>query len=242
MKTSTFLLLYQLLGVALCGPYGENIYVSQKKNWLEARTYCREHYTSVSSFYSLNEIQELTGNDTKTIWTGYKVEVNESNQSSAAESGLLSLLSQQEVQENSPGCVVLDEGQLLLKKCELKYPFFCFLSHLDLVRENKTWEDALEHCRSLNKDLISLPSESALHEVLLASGKLQASFVWTGARYLADNWLWMDGTSSTYNSWSQGEEPSCPAQSDHCGALSLEEEVLESWDCDDRLNFICRNV
>uniref|UniRef100_A0A3B3BVU8 C-type lectin domain-containing protein n=1 Tax=Oryzias melastigma TaxID=30732 RepID=A0A3B3BVU8_ORYME len=206
--------------------------------FLRAKEYCRLHYTDVSSIYFLT--QELTDTDVKrNIWTGYNME---SNQSSATETGLLSLLSQQEVQGNSPTCVLFDEGQLLLKDCEIKNKFYCFWSNLDLVTENKTWEEALEHCRSQDKELISLPSESALHEVLLASGQLHTSFLWTGARYLAGSWLWMDGTSPTYNCWSQGQEPSCPALSNHCGALSLEEEVLESWDCDDKLNFVCRNV
>lgn len=50
--------------------------------------------------------------------------------------------------------------------CEEKFPFYCFHSSLVLVKENKTGKEALEHCHRLDKELVSLTSESALTKSL----------------------------------------------------------------------------
>lgn len=35
------------------------------------------------------------------------------------------------------------------QNCSARFPFVCFRDNLVLVKENKTWEEALEHCRAL---------------------------------------------------------------------------------------------
>uniref|UniRef100_UPI0037E8B69E snaclec agglucetin subunit beta-1-like n=1 Tax=Semicossyphus pulcher TaxID=241346 RepID=UPI0037E8B69E len=108
------------------------------------------------------------------------------------------------------------------------------------VWENKTWEEAMEHCHHMQKELVSLPSESALKEVLKVSRSAQTDRVWTGLRYLADTWLWVKGEEVEYKAWGQGETTNCPAPSRRCGALSLKDEHWESWDCADKLYFVCQ--
>ncbi|XP_071766614.2 snaclec purpureotin subunit beta-like [Centroberyx gerrardi] len=115
--------------------------------------------------------------------------------------------------------------------------FFCL--SLIVVKEKKTWEEALQHCREQHTDLTSLVSET---EVLLAQREIweaqTTEHVWTGLRYLADRWLWVNGDPLEYQAWSQGEQQQCPAWSQRCGAVSKEGE-WESRDCQERLHFIC---
>lgn len=46
--------------------------------------------------------------------------------------------------------------QMSTQDCTARFPFVCLKENLVLVKENKTWEEALEHCRALNYELISL--------------------------------------------------------------------------------------
>lgn len=40
--------------------------------------------------------------------------------------------------------------------CTARFPFVCLRENLILVRENKTWQEALEHCRAYNYELVSV--------------------------------------------------------------------------------------
>uniref|UniRef100_A0A3Q3H1C7 Snaclec subunit B-like n=1 Tax=Kryptolebias marmoratus TaxID=37003 RepID=A0A3Q3H1C7_KRYMA len=119
-----------------------------------------------------------------------------------------------------------------------KHSFFCF--DLTVVQEEKTWEEALEHCRKNNGHLTSLLSVT---ENLLATNEIQQSSirerVWIGLRYLGDSWMWVNGAPLEYDAWSQGgdQDRQCPMKR-RCGALT-KEGVWESWDCQEKLSFIC---
>uniref|UniRef100_UPI0037E96B60 snaclec VP12 subunit B-like n=1 Tax=Semicossyphus pulcher TaxID=241346 RepID=UPI0037E96B60 len=116
--------------------------------------------------------------------------------------------------------------------------FFCF--HLIVDDVQKTWEEALQHCRETHTDLTSLHSET---EKLLALTEIQHDHiterVWIGLRYLVDSWLWVDGDTVVYEAWPQGgdQDFQCPIRK-RCGALTKEGQ-WENWDCEEKLNFIC---
>ncbi|TNN51515.1 hypothetical protein EYF80_038256 [Liparis tanakae] len=110
--------------------------------------------------------------------------------------------------------------------CSGKHHFFCSYHNLVLVKENKTWEEAMELCRDQKKDLVTLPSAYALSETLAISQGAQTDLVWTGLRYLADRWLWVSGETRNHV-----DAPQCPGWSHHCGALSLTENNVVAWDC-----------
>ncbi|KAM3624111.1 uncharacterized protein V6R79_019077 [Siganus canaliculatus] len=103
-----------------------------------------------------------------------------------------------------------------------------------------SWEHALRYCRENHNTLTSLDSET---EHLLALTEIQqdpiTERVWIGLKYLADSWMWVDGSPLEYQVWPQGgdQDHQCPIWS-RCGALS-KGGLWQSWDCEDRLNFIC---
>uniref|UniRef100_A0A3P9MJ99 C-type lectin domain-containing protein n=1 Tax=Oryzias latipes TaxID=8090 RepID=A0A3P9MJ99_ORYLA len=116
--------------------------------------------------------------------------------------------------------------------------FFCL--NLIVVQEEKTWEEALEHCRENHDDLTSLLSET---ENLLAQREIQdptvTQRVWVGLRFLGDTWLWVNGDPLEFQAWNQTGDPDQqnPVQK-RCGALSKQGE-WENRDCQEKLNFIC---
>lgn len=42
------------------------------------------------------------------------------------------------------------------KSCTARFPFVCYKSNVVLVKEEKTWEEALEHCQAHSYKLVSL--------------------------------------------------------------------------------------
>lgn len=120
-----------------------------------------------------------------------------------------------------------------------KFSFFCFHNNMVLVKENKTWEEALDHCRSQNMELVSLLSTTALVQVLQTSKATETDHVWISLHYLAGTWLWVDRAIDDQQSRIPQELPQCPTWTHRCAAFSLSKQRLDSWDCADRLNFIC---
>ncbi|XP_038129420.1 secretory phospholipase A2 receptor-like [Cyprinodon tularosa] len=116
--------------------------------------------------------------------------------------------------------------------------FFCL--NMIVVQERKTWEDALEHCRKNDGDLISLLSEveNYISKIKIEDSALTHQ-VWIGMRYLGDSWMWVNGDPVLYTaSTTKGDRDyQCPRLR-RCGALTKEGK-WESRDCEEKLNFIC---
>uniref|UniRef100_UPI0037E7F20B dromaiocalcin-1-like n=1 Tax=Semicossyphus pulcher TaxID=241346 RepID=UPI0037E7F20B len=109
------------------------------------------------------------------------------------------------------------------------------------VEVEKTWEEALQYCRETHTDLTCLHSETEkLHVLSGIQHDHITERVWIGLRYLADSWLWVDGDPVVYEAWPQGgdQDYQCPIRK-RCGALTKEGQ-WENWDCEEKLNFICK--
>lgn len=245
MKKSAliFLILTGLFEVALCNLYGKNIYYTKLKTWSEARKYCREHHTDLSSITGQDENQKLlderyTNSRSVRAWIGLYRDENNMWKWSGGKKALFNRSRLMNTNEENR-CVVQNEQGWWKMDCEDEFNFYCFESSMVLVKENKTWEEAMEQCRQQHTDLVSLCDESALIKTLQACREAQTDHVWIGLRYLAGNWLWVNGDNMRYYAWREEKAPQCPAKSCLCGALSLEGQLWDSRDCEDKLNFVC---
>ncbi|XP_031727576.1 secretory phospholipase A2 receptor-like [Anarrhichthys ocellatus] len=239
MKKSTLrcLVLTCFFEVALCG---WNTYVKKSKTWSEARDYCREHHADLSSISNREEDENLQQRRSLRGWIGLQNDSHDGWKWSGGQNASFFNWLEEENQPNpNKGCVLHSKKGWRTMDCNSNRRFYCFQNTLVLVKENKTWEEAMEQCREQHNDLVSLPSESALVETLKTSKEAQTDRVWTGLRYLSDDWLWVNGENVSYQAWSRAETPQRPAWTHHCGALSLKGGHLESWDCADKLNFVC---
>ncbi|KAK0138636.1 C-type mannose receptor 2 [Merluccius polli] len=138
-------------------------------------------------------------------------------------------------------CAIIRLGKLNDVNCLKEYPFVCRSDNLVLVKENKTWEEASDHCRVLDmgwgkfyenpvSDLLSLHTREDFAYAKGIVSKAQTDEVWIGLRWLADQWLWMDGKTARYM-------PVCPANGMNCGTLS--EKGKQARNCVERRNFFC---
>ncbi|XP_015228856.1 PREDICTED: secretory phospholipase A2 receptor-like [Cyprinodon variegatus] len=142
-------------------------------------------------------------------------------------------------------CVTISSLTNLMdtKECDARLPFICSWNGKKsflLVKEKKSWEEALEHCRSLNDiglqfDLVSVESGDDYENMMSTVMEANTDEVWTGLRFLGDEWLWVNGGNT-----SNIEMPQCPTQEQHCGALSKTSTgSVEARHCSEPKNFLC---
>ncbi|XP_055799584.1 macrophage mannose receptor 1-like, partial [Salvelinus fontinalis] len=126
--------------------------------------------------------------------------------------------------------------------CITEHPFICYDDKLVLVSENKTWSEALWHCRHLNMELVSVHNHSIQHWVKQEAKMASSPYVWLGLRYTCtlDFWFWVNGEESCYHNWADGEGYS--TSKEQCGNTGAIERDGGKWvglPETDKFNFIC---
>ncbi|CAI5662981.1 unnamed protein product [Oreochromis niloticus] len=134
------------------------------------------------------------------------------------------------VYKNTPGLVILCEVTMKGRK---KEPF-------KLIKENKTWEDALYHCREEHMDLVSILDKETQGWVGLEAQKADTPFVWLGLHYSCtlDLWFWADDHCVGFDRWAPDETRT--ADCSMSGAMNTSGNHL--WykkSVYDKYNFIC---
>ncbi|XP_053093187.1 E-selectin-like [Pangasianodon hypophthalmus] len=239
MLSLFFSVLVLLFGVA-AGMTREYISVTMTKNWTDAQKHCRENYRDLATITNNEENQRLNaikgGSDS--VWIGmYRDEINVdfwlwSDGTSS------SFFQWNTNQPNNNGgnqnCVEIEPGGWNDQRCYEDRRFVCY-QFLVLVKENKTWEEALEYCRMNYTGLASPASVTQLQLAEMESSQTQTDRVWAGLRFQNGKWLWVSkeplGTLVSL--------PSCPAPRYRCGARNTKTHLWENRDCNEKLNFLC---
>uniref|UniRef100_A0A673BQ71 C-type lectin domain-containing protein n=1 Tax=Sphaeramia orbicularis TaxID=375764 RepID=A0A673BQ71_9TELE len=221
--------------------FGKYVYISNGLPWKQAQNFCRIHFTDLSPITSLSE-EDLLKNVTAGIvrgrfWTGLHwnkthwkwsggytgnipagiVGVHHSGKQSATFNPYLKVWSAENTRTELPFlCINLVNGEM-----------------------RKSWEEALESCRQNHTSLTTLTSEA---EFVQVKRKIRQDHitdrVWIGLRFLRNRWMWMSRDPLVYQTHPEAsQDHQCPATG-RCGALN-KQGLLENWDCQDKLNFIC---
>nr|XP_043886474.1 forkhead box protein R1 isoform X1 [Solea senegalensis] len=215
-------------------------FIPQSKTWEEAVDYC-DHmpgYHNMPFFTSSNDIDSAFRPQDFQVWTGlyrhggtWKWSKGFSEYRNWSPSH----------PQNNGDCVSISSlgKQMSVQDCSSQCPFICSHDNLVLVKENKTWEEALEHCRALgNHDLISVQPGSDLDFIMRRVMEADTEKVWTGLRFLAGQWLWVNQADMSYSGL-----PDCPLEWQHCGALSKDDgENIKIRECSERRNFLCYKI
>ncbi|KAJ4946911.1 hypothetical protein JOQ06_008954 [Pogonophryne albipinna] len=145
---------------------------------------------------------------------------------------------------NDSDCVSISSlgKKMATQNCSDRFPFLCIRDNLVLVKENKTWREALDHCRALNSpyissirfELVSVQPED--HDNVMNKVKEgDTEEVWAGLRFLAGHWVWVNGANMVYS-----HLPPCPPVEQGCGVLSKNGTGrVEITDCTEKRNFLC---
>lgn len=218
-----FTLLLILLGMsALLGKY---IYIEKWVTWHEAQYYCRLFHTDLAPISSNSDIQSIQRLTTvyNYFWIGLERNATDWDKWMWSGGGEESTFywGAWEPQDNPDETYVIMHNYLWYNAPgNLNLPFFCYSVHV--VREEKTWEEALEYCREHHRDLASITSKTELMLIQRELNKNDTTErVWMGLRFLAGSWMWTDGRRLRYKAWDQQGQPSCPEIDLTCGALQV---------------------
>ncbi|CAI5693931.1 uncharacterized protein LOC116323011 [Oreochromis aureus] len=126
----------------------------------------------------------------------------------------------------------------------------CNDTDLQFHSVNKTWIDALEHCRQENSSLVEIYNDTVGVEVknLLQNKTDSHTGVWVGLERSIfgknPEWKWISGSKVSYYQWNN----SFPVNSlnNHCGKIISVNEAKEiKWldaNCHEKLPFICQRL
>ncbi|XP_029282237.1 macrophage mannose receptor 1-like [Cottoperca gobio] len=217
-------------------------FIPQSKSWLEAQQYCREVFHDLATFRTDSDLNLGVVEQDFPVWTGlhrdggtwrWSTGLSEYRNWASSEPG------------NNGDCVSISSSdkEMATQNCTARFPFVCFRDNLVLVKENKTWREALEHCRALSSpyssnlryELLSVQPGEDHEYVLNRVMEADTEEVWAGLRFLAGHWLWVNGASMLYS-----DLPLCPLFTQHCGVLSKNNTgSVEITDCSEKRNFLC---
>uniref|UniRef100_A0A3B3ZAU7 C-type lectin domain-containing protein n=1 Tax=Periophthalmus magnuspinnatus TaxID=409849 RepID=A0A3B3ZAU7_9GOBI len=133
------------------------------------------------------------------------------------------------------------KGTFIRDHCDQTRPFICYDDIFILVNENKTFEEALYHCRRHYGDLAWFIDQPHLKSMARQRAKMADSEdVWVGLYYTCalESWIWVNGhyVDDMDVSWRHPGESECGV----AGAMEKGGEnqwvKRNSWE---RLNFIC---
>ncbi|XP_062308995.1 macrophage mannose receptor 1-like, partial [Osmerus eperlanus] len=174
------------------------ICIGENKTWDESRSYCQANHTDLASVRDETEKKALLEALNyepcqKEFWIGLsRVKWQWSDQS------VFHIQNWEDKEPNggdTEKCVEMcgETGQWDDESCDETQTFICYDDDLVLVRENKTWVEALNHCRQQRWDLVSIHSERIQHWVQRRARNASTPYVWLGLRYtcILQVWFWV---------------------------------------------------
>ncbi|GAA6093465.1 macrophage mannose receptor 1-like [Tachysurus ichikawai] len=219
----------------------EYFFVSQQMTWTSAQNNCIQHFGNLATITSVEE------NNKAVAVIGQNLAWNGLNRTAPhvknwmwtdGDKTNFTKWSSGEPNDMNTGenCVVMDKNGWRDTGCGGIFFSVCSRSFI-FVNEKKTWEMALQHCRTQYTSLAFMDSDKSLqyYQTLLKT-ETQAATVWTGLRFLDGKWFWVNGMLLGSNV----PLPQCPILPySSCGAFNFNTSVLENRDCNEELNFLC---
>ncbi|KAG5261314.1 hypothetical protein AALO_G00302520 [Alosa alosa] len=214
------------------------VLVTEEKNWADAQRYCREKHTDLASVRNQAEndqIEEVRGR-VDGAWIGLFRDTWEWSDGSNS-----SFRHWNNGKGDVDKCTeIKSSGQWNDAPCSRSQNFICYEDKLVLVRESKTWQEALQYCREHHVDLVSVTSERVQRWVSERAKGASTAHVWLGLRHACGlGWFWVCGENVCYSNWTPGQEQveSCKHR---VGAVeSGGGQWVSNLTETDKLNFIC---
>ncbi|XP_059377680.1 CLECT domain-containing protein [Carassius carassius] len=242
MKASVIVLFLSSLFGLNVSVYRHHFLVDEALTFQEAQQRCIQAFDYLSTV-RIKDLQDLTSNpliQSKYFWIG--VQRNSADKWIWSEGGeaMITFWANGQPDGDHCGGVYTRTLTLYARSCNINLQFYCMkVYELIVVHQRSTWEEALEYCRQNYIDLAIINSEDIMEEAKINSTVADTAEVWTGLRFLAGHWFWVNGASFGYNVWSSDGEIQCPAMNQRCGVFDRTQGVCKPTDCERRLNFLC---
>ncbi|XP_055363524.1 macrophage mannose receptor 1-like isoform X2 [Betta splendens] len=130
-------------------------FINQTKTWSDAQQHCSTMNQDLAVISNYDQLYSASSEHDFPVWTGLY-------RDGATWSWSAGLSDYRNWALNQPGnngdCVAISSVSktMTTQNCSARYPFVCFVDNLLLVKENRTWEEALEYCKELNAQLVSV--------------------------------------------------------------------------------------
>ncbi|XP_016520441.1 C-type mannose receptor 2-like [Poecilia formosa] len=221
--------------------------IYESKNWMEAQSYCRQNHTDLIS--GLEQLQDgevnnglnLTTAISRYIFTGLFSDTWRWSDGSSFSFRHWNLkFNNQRINSDQCAMTVFDDGgRWKNETCDERKPFICYDDNVILIKENKTWEDALYYCRDHHHDLVTITNMDDQRWIQEKVKEASTDYVWMGLRYTCtlDFWFWVSDEVVSYKNWAlDGQMDDC----DMSGAMETggEHKWFKRNDAD-MFNFIC---
>uniref|UniRef100_A0A3Q2EH93 C-type lectin domain-containing protein n=1 Tax=Cyprinodon variegatus TaxID=28743 RepID=A0A3Q2EH93_CYPVA len=221
--------------------------IREEKTWQEAQSYCREKHTDLISGMKqlqdaeLKEVMKSVVAGTYIYFGLFRDTWRWSDGSSFSFRHWNDQLNNQ--QYNTGQCAVAgndDEGRWKTDSCDQKKPFICYDDKVILIKENKTWEDALYYWRDHYHDLVTITSLDEQRLVQEKAKKASTDYVWMGLRYncLMKAWFWV-----CKENWGSNQSPASERWKNDCDMSgAMDAGGQHKWfqiNPSEELNFIC---
>ncbi|XP_038136967.1 C-type mannose receptor 2-like, partial [Cyprinodon tularosa] len=188
--------------------------IREEKTWQEAQSYCRENHTDLISGMKqlqdgeLEEVMSSVGDETQIYFGLFRDTWRWSDRSSFSFRHWVNEFNNEKY--NSGQCTVMmfnHKGRWKSEDCTVEKPFICYDDKMILVKENKTWEDALYYCRDHYHDLVTITSLDEQRWIQEKAKNASTDYVWMGLRYTCtlDFWFWVSDEVVRYKNWASGE-------------------------------------
>ncbi|XP_043952848.1 C-type mannose receptor 2-like [Gambusia affinis] len=216
--------------------------INEAKNWTEAQSYCREKHTDLISGWKQlqdeevkNKLHLMTANS-ENIFIGLFRDTWRWSDGSVSSFRHWNLqFNNQIINSGQCAMTVFDDGGRWRKEnCDMKKPFICYEDKVILIKENKTWLEALTYCRGHHDDLVTITNMD--DQILIQEKAKEAStpFVWLGLYFscLKNKWFWVCKNN-----------PNLERQINNCGKSgAMEAGGKHMWfqgNSTEKLNFFC---
>ncbi|XP_011490835.2 C-type mannose receptor 2-like [Oryzias latipes] len=221
------------------------IYANESLNWTDAQSFCRDRHTDLIS--GPEQMKKLDGGKTKEliqqseggfVFIGLFRDAWQWSDGSSFSFRFWNL--QYDDEKNDSSCAMMNEGgRWSSENCSEEHPFICYDDHVILIKESRTWEEALYYCRHHHHDLVTITNMDEQRWVQEKTKKASSAFVWTGLRYTCTLgfWFWVSDEVVHYKNWaSPGQVNEC----DMSGAMETGGE--HKWfkrNDEEKFNFFC---
>ncbi|KAK2899958.1 C-type mannose receptor 2-like [Channa argus] len=220
--------------------------ISDKMTWPQAQNYCRVNHTDLISGLDQLDHCAKSGSDMSetNMWIGlFRATWMWSDGSSFSFRYWESLSTNDLVDgkdDKKCATTVLNRaGKWSFNDCNSKKPFICYSDKVILVKENKTWVEALDYCRENHHDLVSITNLDEQSLVQEEVKKANSSYVWLGLHYSCtlDFWFWVSDNRVNYTNWAPN------GNSDDCDmSAAMEKAGQNQWfkkPDNEKFNCIC---